>query len=481
MRQRQTMKKLTPIFERDNVYPFPFYFIDQSLTGDVKKEFGVNIPAMLVEFRDHKVKTYADYQAISDAGRHFADQILSNYKFVDQIEKKLNELGKDLLNFLEKKLNDLDKKSDQELSDILVQYTKKLRAMRTWGWIPPLVDGFTEAFLSDELLAKLKKEITNEPPQKISEYFSTLTTSNELSEIATEELARLKISDEPKAIKEHAKKFGWLTYGYSGPAMSAQDVLKNLAEDLNQDKQQKIRRLENWSKAVAAAKQELVKKLELSHKLAQKLDAMSRLMYLKDNRKGVYQKSYVMIDELLGEIAKRLNVDLVALKYLTVEEMTKALASKKLPPDLNERMRSCVVFTTEGKTTIHTTDAAEKLRSQYVDGNETLIADRTQLKGQVAYSGRASGRAKIILTRGDMVKFEAGDILISQATNPELISAMKQAAAIVTDTGGITSHAAIVSRELKIPCVVGTKIATKIFKDGDRVEVDAVNGIVRKI
>ena len=57
----------------------------------------------------------------------------------------------------------------------------------------------------------------------------------------------------------------------------------------------------------------------------------------------------------------------------------------------------------------------------------------------------------------------------------------EKAGAIVTDEGGLTSHAAIVSRELKIPCIVGTKIATKILKDGDIVEVDAENGIVRKI
>ena len=58
---------------------------------------------------------------------------------------------------------------------------------------------------------------------------------------------------------------------------------------------------------------------------------------------------------------------------------------------------------------------------------------------------------------------------------------MKKAIAIVTDTGGITSHAAIVSRELGKPCIAGTKIATKVFKDGDLIEVDANKGIVKKV
>jgi len=76
---------------------------------------------------------------------------------------------------------------------------------------------------------------------------------------------------------------------------------------------------------------------------------------------------------------------------------------------------------------------------------------------------------------------QKGDILISIATNPDLVPAMKIAGAIVTDVGGITCHAAIVSRELNIPCVVGTKIATKALHEGDLIDVDATHGIVRII
>jgi pyruvate,water dikinase len=81
----------------------------------------------------------------------------------------------------------------------------------------------------------------------------------------------------------------------------------------------------------------------------------------------------------------------------------------------------------------------------------------------------------------DVQNMQQGDVLVAGMTSPEFIIAMKKAVAIVTDHGGITSHAAIVSRELGIPCVVGTKLATQIFKDGDRVEVDAMKGIVKKL
>ncbi len=80
-----------------------------------------------------------------------------------------------------------------------------------------------------------------------------------------------------------------------------------------------------------------------------------------------------------------------------------------------------------------------------------------------------------------MHKMQKGDILVSIATNPDLVPAMKKAAAVVTEQGGVTSHAAIVARELRIPCVIGTKIATKVLKDGNKIEVDATKGIVRKL
>lgn len=103
------------------------------------------------------------------------------------------------------------------------------------------------------------------------------------------------------------------------------------------------------------------------------------------------------------------------------------------------------------------------------------------MRGLVGAPGKVSGRVVIIHTKHDLRRVFDGAILVSVTTNPDYVPAMRKCKAIVTDEGGITSHAAIVCRELRIPCVVGTKNGTKVFKDGDRVEVDATKGIVRKI
>ncbi len=88
---------------------------------------------------------------------------------------------------------------------------------------------------------------------------------------------------------------------------------------------------------------------------------------------------------------------------------------------------------------------------------------------------------RIIKEPSESELFQEEEILVASMTSPEYVFAMRKAAAVVTDSGGLTSHAAIVSRELKIPCLVNTKVATKVFKDGDLVEVDADRGIVKII
>ncbi|MBI2036360.1 hypothetical protein HYT17_01915 [Candidatus Microgenomates bacterium] len=101
-----------------------------------------------------------------------------------------------------------------------------------------------------------------------------------------------------------------------------------------------------------------------------------------------------------------------------------------------------------------------------------------QLKGSVACQGITKGYVRILMGHEQVRLLKAGEILVSPMTIPDFLPAMKKAAAFVTDEGGILCHAAIVARELKKPCIVGTKFATHILRDGDFVKVDANKGIV---
>lgn len=101
------------------------------------------------------------------------------------------------------------------------------------------------------------------------------------------------------------------------------------------------------------------------------------------------------------------------------------------------------------------------------------------LKGMTAYPGVVNGKVRIIRKKTEISKMKKGEILISPMTTPDVFIALKKARAIVTDEGGQLCHAAIMSRELKIPCIIGTKTASETYRNGDIIEVDADHGIVK--
>ena len=150
--------------------------------------------------------------------------------------------------------------------------------------------------------------------------------------------------------------------------------------------------------------------------------------------------------------------------------------------EIESRKKIYVYFINNGNYEFHTDKEAKQIEKKYI---KTELSETKEINGRCANVGFYRGRVKAISFSSDkkfsdeVKKMEYGDVLVTDMTRPQLIEACEKAKAIVTDEGGICSHAAVVSRELNIPCVVGTKISTKVLKDGDLVEVDATNGVVR--
>ncbi|MBI5728203.1 MAG: phosphoenolpyruvate synthase, partial [Candidatus Magasanikbacteria bacterium] len=167
---------------------------------------------------------------------------------------------------------------------------------------------------------------------------------------------------------------------------------------------------------------------------------------------------------------------------LQASELAQMVKNGTLPPNLQERHTTCAMAILGGRmpATIFTAQDADQIQAE-LKRHEMRVEDIVTVRGQVAFPGVVRGRVVIVRSAAHNNNVQVGDILISPMTYPELLPAMKRAAAFVTDTGGITCHAAIVARELKKPCVIGCRQATRVFRDGDVVEVDAKQGIVRKI
>ncbi|MEO2154487.1 MAG: phosphoenolpyruvate synthase [Nanoarchaeota archaeon] len=129
------------------------------------------------------------------------------------------------------------------------------------------------------------------------------------------------------------------------------------------------------------------------------------------------------------------------------------------------------------KTNKQSTQSQEEEKEKEKTREETT-EEKVLLKGLPASPGIASGPVKVIFSADEIDKVQEGDVLVTTMTNPDMVPAMEKAVAIVTDEGGPLSHAAIVSRELGIPCVVGTEKATKVLKNGQIVTVDGTKGLV---
>ncbi len=170
--------------------------------------------------------------------------------------------------------------------------------------------------------------------------------------------------------------------------------------------------------------------------------------------------------------------------FVTFDEIERMLIDPSFIPrseELTVRSRGYIYIMNSVYTGVSLNEFFSKQSFHFDSRNPDLQVK--QFAGSVACSGAASlrGRVQIILTNDEIVNFNSGNVLVTVMTNPLFVPIMKQAVAVVTDEGGITCHAAIAAREFGIPCVTGTKIATKVLKEGDMVEVDAAKGIVRKI
>ena len=123
-----------------------------------------------------------------------------------------------------------------------------------------------------------------------------------------------------------------------------------------------------------------------------------------------------------------------------------------------------------------------KMLDNYSFAEPKMDAAEDSIHGVGAHPGVTSGKVRLVTSdQPSDVSFSPGEILVCRMTTPAHLPLMRQASAIVTDMGGILSHAAIIARELNKPCVIGTQHATRVLKDGDLVEVDANKGTVRKL
>jgi len=191
------------------------------------------------------------------------------------------------------------------------------------------------------------------------------------------------------------------------------------------------------------------------------------------------------LPHLFKILSHQFSINHSILENLTQKELLDLYDDKNPNIKSVQKRQEAYVSTYDRETPYEGTVAREIIRKF----QEAEVVNTNKIIGQMARKGKVRGIVKIIPVNYSKIKemnyeiskMKKGDILVAKTTAPELIVACGKASAIVTDMGGLLSHAAIVSREFGIPCIVGTGNATKILSDGDEIEVDADTGVVNII
>jgi phosphohistidine swiveling domain-containing protein len=224
-------------------------------------------------------------------------------------------------------------------------------------------------------------------------------------------------------------------------------------------------------------------KSNLNNKEKKIVEYLQFIMEARDVRKDPIAKVQYLLYLAASEIARRADLEEKLVVHLTGFEYSQGIRwIQEHKFEIQERYEGQVSFIdNEGNIIIKKANYQKSLE-EFIQKTSSISKDKKNIYGQIASPGVIQGTVRIILDAQNKDNiFNQGDILVTSMTRPEFVPLMKKAGAVITNEGGITCHAAIISRELGIPCVIGTKFATQILKDGDEVEVDANNGVVRII
>lgn len=486
-------------FLLETLHKYPLMHLSAPLTG--MYELGMETMHSAHEYKEGATKMFFVEEEWRSVGKHFLDKIIEDPSWMDELHRESNEELVPKIQTIAKQTleTDLTSYSNEELLavfDGLYEVMQRLQVIRMVAWI---MEGHLEQFsgyLSGMISDVISKKNLDLNPTLV---IATLTTPTAHTIMSEEHLDLLELAQKVQRgdialdvstdeIKQHADTYAFLPFGCVGPAWTAKDIVTSIAEitdagvEVDIDKQ-----IEDHHAQLSRTKEqqeELYTQLQLTDQQKHVVQIAHDFMYQRGWSKEHQYMAWYALHDVFKEIARRLYISPGQVPYMLAVEIRAALREGVHVETniLHERMRYCVfvidgvevdiIYGEEGREIIDNMNVAKK--------EEVDVEGVREVFGQTAVPGNVQGVVKIVNSVADMEKIESGDILVSEMTIPEIVSAMKRAGAIVTDQGGITCHAAIVSRELGTPCLIGTKIATAVFTDGDEVIVDATNGMVKK-
>jgi phosphoenolpyruvate synthase/pyruvate phosphate dikinase len=431
-----------------------------------------------------KMYWYWGKEGISNAGQQLL-KILGSPSRRGSRFGMYEKFSKKSLAFSEKIFKtDLKKISNHELASLLKKlYKESAPAQAVMNLDIDVIDVVFENFLwekiKSEINGKIKSEQFDELYRKISIPAYNSFMSDERLEILKAALNKNPFSS---AVERIHNKYWWTSLAWDSVRIHEREYfIKRLEKNSGKkDLKNKIYEITGRVGKIRADRKKVIGEYGFSKKIAYWLDVFDSYARYHDLRKEVQMKAVYAAHLILIETSRRTKVNADDLLWLWHDEIEKLLSGKKIDnSEISRRKAAISVLITEKSIVYESGKEALESHNKFL---KKYFPKAGELKGSCASSGKAKGRARICLGSVDaMKKIKKGDILVTGMTTPDYVPAMRKAAAIITDEGGITCHAAIISRELRIPCIVGTKNATSILKDCDLVGVDAGKGIIKKL
>lgn len=284
-------------------------------------------------------------------------------------------------------------------------------------------------------------------------------------------------------LEQHIQTYGWIggRFGY-GAAWTKDDLRERVNKALVNFNPEQKNQLESQHKEIKHKSAMVMDRYGFTDGERRIVAQAKEYAHMRTYRSDTIYHAFYNIHPFLERVGGKFGLNLAQTLELTAEELEDIAVNQPDKHVLEERREQFIFYVNRYKNIqkVLSGSIAKEQHGEFetmVGGVEVEAA--TGLKGQTATSGAARGRVNIIASQKEFNKFNDGDVLVTSMTTPDFVPLMQRAAAIVTDEGGILCHAAIVSRELNKPCIIGTKIATHILKSGDEVEVDADSGVVR--
>lgn len=347
--------------------------------------------------------------------------------------------------------------------------------------VPAMVDRAIERVL--------RAELRKYAPRADEKLFGIVAHTDRLTETGLARVALLRLAQRwpslrerqrEAAVRAHIKKYGWTsTTLLGGTPLAERDVVTAIGEVGGAAAARAgFRRLTSEIPENVARVREAIRRYRFPAHLRELIRAFRHSMWVRTVRLEWMNQACTLARPLLETCADRLGITYDELTYMLPLEILSALTGGRKRVSRStvaERMQAYAMVTFDGRVT-HLMSGAD-VRKLKQPARAAPIADL--LRGLPAYPGFVRGTVRILKDRTEISKLRAGEVLVTRLTTPDFLPAMQRAAAIVTDLGGITSHAAIVARELRKPCIVGTEHATSFLHEGDVVNVNAEKGIVR--